>query len=35
LRPDAIITDLQGAGLDASLEPTSLPDQFIIIGRRR
>jgi len=35
LRPDAIITDLQGAGLDASLAPTSLPDQFIIIGRRR
>ena len=35
LRPEVIIADLQGAGLDASLAPTSLPDQFIVLGTRR
>ena len=35
LRPEVIIADLQGAGLDASLAPTHLPDQFIVIGTRR
>ncbi len=35
LRPEVIIADLQAAGLDASLSPTRLPDQFIVIGARR
>jgi FkbM family methyltransferase len=35
LRPEVIVADLQGAGLDASLAPTSLPEQFIVIGTRR
>ena len=35
LRSEVIITDLQGAGLEASLAPTHLPDQFIVIGIRR
>jgi cyclopropane fatty-acyl-phospholipid synthase-like methyltransferase len=35
LRPEAIVADLQAAGLDASLAPTQLPDQFIVIGIRR
>jgi len=35
LAPEVIIADLQGAGLDASLSPTRLPEQFIVIGTRR
>jgi SAM-dependent methyltransferase len=35
LLPEVIVADLQGAGLDASLAPTSLPDQFIVVGTRR
>lgn len=35
LPPDAIIADLQAAGLDASRSPTSLADQYIVIGRAR
>jgi cyclopropane fatty-acyl-phospholipid synthase-like methyltransferase len=35
LLPEVIIADLKGAGLDASLAQTSLPDQFIVIGTRR
>lgn len=35
LRPEEIIADLRGAGLDAALSPTKLPDQYIVIGTRR
>jgi SAM-dependent methyltransferase len=35
LRPEVIIADLRAAGLDASLAPTGLPDQFIVVGTRR
>lgn len=35
LRPEVIVADLAAAGLDASLAPTHLPDQFIVIGTRR
>ena len=34
LAPDAVIGDLAGAGLDASLSSTKLPDQYIVVGRR-
>jgi len=34
LAPDAIIADLRSAGLSATLDPTQLPDQFIVIGTR-
>lgn len=34
LAPDTIIADLRGAGLSASLDPTALPDQFIVVGTR-
>ena len=34
LPPAAIIADLQSAGLAASLDPTQLPDQYIVIGTR-
>ena len=32
--PEAAIADLRAAGLDASLSPTKLPDQYIVIGTR-
>ncbi len=35
LVPEAILADLRGAGLDAQVSPTKLPDQFIVIGTRR
>ena len=35
LPPDSIISELRTAGLDAALAPTSLPDQFIVIGKRQ
>jgi SAM-dependent methyltransferase len=35
LLPEAIIADLRAAGLDASLAPVELPDQFIVIGTHR
>jgi cyclopropane fatty-acyl-phospholipid synthase-like methyltransferase len=35
LPPAAIIADLQGAGLDATLSATKLPEQFIVVGTRR
>jgi cyclopropane fatty-acyl-phospholipid synthase-like methyltransferase len=35
LPPDAIVADLRGAGLDATLSPTTLPEQYIVIGTRR
>jgi len=35
LPPEAILADLRAAGLDATLSPTKLPDQFIVIGTRR
>lgn len=34
LSPDSVIADLRGAGLDASLSATALPEQYIVIGRR-
>ncbi|MEO6774830.1 MAG: class I SAM-dependent methyltransferase [Kofleriaceae bacterium] len=33
--PEAAIAELRAAGLDASLSPTKLPDQYIVIGTRR
>lgn len=35
LLPEAIMADLRGAGLDAQLSPTKLPDQFIVTGSKR
>jgi len=35
LPPEAIVADLRAAGLDATLSPIKLPDQFIVIGTRR
>ena len=32
LAPDAIVGDLRGAGLDASVDPTALPEQYIVVG---
>lgn len=34
LAPDEILADLRSAGLAASLSPPTLPDQYIVIGRR-
>lgn len=34
LPPEAIIRDLQAAGLTATLSPTKLPAQYIVIGAR-
>lgn len=35
LAPEAIIADLRAAGLDASVSPTRLPEQYIVVGTRR
>lgn len=35
LAPAAIVADLQTAGLDASVSPVALPQQYIVIGVRR
>jgi SAM-dependent methyltransferase len=35
LAPDAIVADLRAAGLDASVSPVRLPEQYIVIGVRR
>ncbi len=35
LAPEAIVRDLQAAGLDASISPTKLPEQYIVVGTRR
>lgn len=35
LLPEAIMTDLRGAGLEAQLSPTKLPDQYIVIATKR
>lgn len=35
LTPEAIVADLQAAGLEASVSPTRLPQQYIVIGVRR
>ena len=35
LSPEAIMADLRAAGLEASVSPTQLPEQFIVIGVRR
>ena len=32
--PEAAIAELRAAGLDATLSPTKLPDQYIVIGTR-
>lgn len=35
LAPEAIMGDLRAAGLDASMSPIRLPEQYIVIGARR
>ncbi|HRE88659.1 MAG TPA: class I SAM-dependent methyltransferase [Myxococcota bacterium] len=35
LAPEAIIAELERAGLSASLSPVVLPDQYIVVGHRR
>lgn len=35
LLPEAIMADLRGAGLEARLAPTKLPDQYIVVGAKR
>jgi SAM-dependent methyltransferase len=35
LAPEAIVSDLRMAGLDASVSPIRLPEQYIVIGERR
>jgi SAM-dependent methyltransferase len=35
LAPDAIASDLRAAGLDSEVSATKLPDQYIVVGRRR
>jgi ubiquinone/menaquinone biosynthesis C-methylase UbiE len=35
LAPAAIIAELLGAGLEAEVSPTKLPDQYIVIGTKR
>lgn len=35
LPPEAIIADLEAAGLAATVSPSKLPDQYIVIGRAR
>jgi SAM-dependent methyltransferase len=34
LLPEAIIGDLKAAGLSASISPTKLPDQYIVVGKK-
>jgi cyclopropane fatty-acyl-phospholipid synthase-like methyltransferase len=34
LAPEAIVADLAGAGLHASVSPVALPDQYIVVGVR-
>src|SRR5690348_7205969 len=34
LAPEAIAADLRGAGLDAAIDPTVLPEQYIVVGVR-
>jgi ubiquinone/menaquinone biosynthesis C-methylase UbiE len=34
LAPEAIAADLQAAGLTAAVDPTQLPDQYIVVGTR-
>lgn len=34
LAPETIVADLRGAGLDASVDPTVLPEQYIVVGVR-
>jgi SAM-dependent methyltransferase len=35
LAPEAIIAELERAGLSASLSPVGLPDQYIVVGHRK
>jgi SAM-dependent methyltransferase len=35
LSPEAIMADLRAAGLAASVSPTRLPEQYIVVGTRR
>lgn len=34
LAPEVIVADLREAGLDAAVDPTQLPEQYIVVGRR-
>jgi SAM-dependent methyltransferase len=34
LRAEQIVADLRAAGLDASVDPTALPEQYIVVGSR-
>jgi ubiquinone/menaquinone biosynthesis C-methylase UbiE len=34
LAPEVIIGELRAAGLDASLAPLTLPEQYVVVGRR-
>jgi ubiquinone/menaquinone biosynthesis C-methylase UbiE len=35
LAPETIVDELRAAGLDATLDPTQLPEQYIVVGVRR
>ena len=35
LPAEAIVSDLRAAGLDATVSPTQLPEQYIVVGTRR
>jgi len=35
LAPEAVVADLQAAGLDAAVDPTQLPEQYLVVGVRR
>jgi SAM-dependent methyltransferase len=35
LTPDSVVADLRSAGLEASISPIKLPDQYIAIGRAK
>lgn len=35
LPPEAIVADLQAAGLDAAVAPVELPEQYVVVGTRR
>lgn len=35
LAPEAVIAELEGAGLEARVSPIALPDQYIVEGHKR
>jgi ubiquinone/menaquinone biosynthesis C-methylase UbiE len=35
LAPESVVADLAAAGLDAHVDPTKLPEQYIVIGAQR